>query len=97
MDGVKAPAHLSLPRADVHARAAGGDDIARTAVEFEGMFLGLVVNEMMKNAMPKSMNGGFGEEIFSSLLGDEIGKSMAGAGGIGVAASVERAMRAYGS
>lgn len=70
---------------------------ALPAVEFEGMFLGLVVNEMMKDTMPATMNGGGGEEMFSSLLGDAIGTSMARSGGVGIAASVERAIRAYGS
>ena len=87
----------ALPAADTAARAARGDAAARAAVEFEGMFLGLVVNEMMKDTMPAAMNGGRGEEMFSSLLGEAIGASMARSGGVGIAASVERAIRAYGS
>lgn len=77
------------------ARAA--DEISRTAVEFEAMFLGTVVNEMMKDTMPKTMNGGHGEEMFRSLLGNEIGREIAESGGVGIAASVEQALRAYGA
>lgn len=86
----QAPVRATAPAAPVQ------DEISRTAQEFEAMFLGMVVNEMMKGTQPETMNGGHGEEMFRSLLGDEIGASMAKAGGIGIAETMERAMRAYG-
>lgn len=75
---------------------AAPDEVSRTAKEFEAMFLGLVVNEMMRGTTPEIGGGGHGEEMFASLLGDEFGKAMAEAGGVGIAASIEQAMRAYG-
>lgn len=77
------------------AETAQTRQIRDTARDFEAMFLGLVVNEMMKDAMPETMNGGVGEEMFTSLMGNAIGARMAEAGGVGIAASVEEAMRAY--
>lgn len=71
------------------------DDIAQAAEDFESAFLGMVVNEMMKGTMPETMNGGQGEEMFRSLLGNEIGKQISQSGGIGIARSVEDKMRAY--
>lgn len=82
------PAQSKVPQA--------ADAISRKAEEFEAMFLGAFVNEMMKDSMPKTMNGGHGEEVFHSFLGNEIGAQMARNGDYGIAESVERAMRAYG-
>lgn len=65
------------------------------AVEFEGVFLSQVVNEMLKSSAPKTMNGGHGEEMFQSFLGNEIGMIMAKTGGVGIAQSVDRALEAY--
>ena len=79
------------PAADPSKDAA----VARAAKEFEAVFLGMAVNEMMKETMPSEMNGGRGEEMFRSFLGNEIGKVMAETGGIGIAGSVAASLRAY--
>lgn len=71
------------------------DPVKKASKDFEAAFLGMVVNEMMKGTMPETMNGGQGEEMFRSLLGNEIGKQIAQSGGIGIATSVEEKMRAY--
>lgn len=65
------------------------------AVEFEAVFLSQVVNEMLETSAPKTMNGGHGEEMFQSFLGNEIGRIMAETGGVGIAQSVDRALEAY--
>jgi len=70
-------------------------EIRRAAVEFESVLLGQFVNEIMKDTMPTTMNGGHGEELFRTFLGNEIGRSMAESGGIGLAPTIEEAMRAY--
>ena len=72
------------PAEDARARAA--------AQEFEAMFLGQMANEMLRGAMPETMNGGFGEEMFRNLLGDEIGRQMARSGGIGLSDQVYHAL-----
>lgn len=69
--------------------------IARAAKEFEAVFLGMAVNEMIKETMPSEMNGGRGEEMFRSFLGNEIGAVLAEDGGIGIARSVAASMKAY--
>lgn len=98
MDVSRPPVRPILPGAAAAAQpAADSGRLSRTAVEFEAMFLGTVVNEMMKETMPTTMNGGHGEEMFRSLLGNEIGREIAEAGGVGIAASVEQALRAYGA
>lgn len=96
MDVSRPPVRPILPAAAAQPAVDPGR-LSRTAVEFEAMFLGTVVNEMMKETMPTTMNGGHGEEMFRSLLGNEIGREIAEAGGVGIAASVEQALRAYGA
>jgi len=71
------------------------DPISEKAQEFEAVFIGMVVNEMLKNTTPEEMNGGHGEEMFRSLLGNEIGQEIAQSGGIGIAATIEEKLRAY--
>lgn len=68
---------------------------SKEARELEGVFLGLVVNEMLESSAPKTMNGGHGEELFRSFLGNEIGAVIAETGGVGLAADIDRSMKAY--
>jgi flagellar protein FlgJ len=74
------------------------EDLRResAAKEFEAVFLGLVVNEMMKDTMPTTMGGGQGESMFRSYLGNAIGEEISESGGIGIARSIESKMKAYG-
>lgn len=85
----------ALPRPQAGAGTGPDDEISRTARDFEAMFLGTVVNEMMKGTGPSTMNGGHGEEMFRSFLGNEIGREIAESGGVGIAPGIEQAMRAY--
>lgn len=65
----------------------------KAAVALEASFL----SEMLKQAgfgKPRdAFGGGIGEEQFASFLCDEYGKSMANAGGIGLAESIFNAMQ----
>ncbi|WP_411839723.1 rod-binding protein [Paracoccus sp. ME4] len=79
------------PRAQTPRSAA-----ADAATEFEAMMLGTMVNDMMKDTMPKTMNGGMGEEMFRSVLGNEIGRIMAETGGIGLAERIRASMEKSG-
>ena len=83
---------LPTPKTDM----AEQDRISKVAQDFESVFLGMFVEEMARSARPKTINGGFGEEMFSSVLSNEIGKIMAESGGVGIAQSIEQSMRAYG-
>jgi Rod binding domain-containing protein len=68
---------------------------SEAAENFEAVFLGMVVNEMMKETMPSTMNGGQGEEMFRSLMGNAIGEQIAQSGGIGLTDTIEAQMKAY--
>lgn len=98
MDGISSKAQVMPVRENAVQGAkvsAGSQDVSEAAVEFEAMFLGTVVNEMLTDSAPTTMNGGFGEEMFRSLLGNEIGRQIAEGGGVGIAASVDQAIKAY--
>lgn len=99
MDGVSLKPQVIPVRENAAQGAevsAGSQGLSEAAVEFEAMFLGTVVNEMLKDSAPTTMNGGFGEEMFRSLLGNEIGRQIAEGGGVGIAVSVDQAIKAYG-
>ena len=69
--------------ADPRAKA---DQAAR---EFEAVFLSTMINQMMSSVPVNGpFGGGQGEQMFRSFLGDEYAKSLAGAGGLGLASIV---------
>ena len=74
-----------LGRADTEAQAR------KTAVEFEAFFLGQMLQPMFANIdTAPPFGGGHSEKIWRSMMVDEFGKSMAEAGGIGIADSIQR-------
>lgn len=65
----------------------------QTAVDFEAFFLGQMLQPMFANISPEPpFGGGHAEKIWRSMMVDEMGKSMAEAGGIGIADSIHRAI-----
>ena len=59
--------------------------------EFEAVFLSTMLGQMFSGLKTDGpFHGGHAEEQFRSLLVDELGKSIADAGGIGVADAVAR-------
>lgn len=80
----------------IHAPAAAPQTpTAKAAQEFEAVFIASFLGEMLEQARPKTMGGGSGEQMFSSLMATEIGKEIARSGGIGLAQSVEAQLDAY--
>ena len=64
-----------------------------TAKDFEAFFLGQMLQPMFANINPEPpFGGGHAEKIWRSMMVDEMGKSMAAAGGIGIADSIQRAI-----
>lgn len=60
-------------------------------VEFESFFLSQVLQPMFANVGGEPpFGGGHAEKIWQSMLVDQYGKSMAEAGGIGIADAVAR-------
>ncbi len=67
-----------------------GDKIKKAAQDFESMF----VSEMLRpifdtQDVDKMFGGGESEKVYRSMMVDEYGKSIAKAGGIGIAKHVE--------
>ena len=68
------------------AKAAGED--------FEAVFLNSMFQQMFSGIGQGPFSGGNGANIWRSFLTDEYSKSFAKAGGIGIAAEVQRALLA---
>ena len=67
--------------------------IKETAQKFEASFLSVMMQSMTAGMKtPDVGGGGAGEDMFKSMLGEEMAKQMAKAGGIGVAATVQKEM-----
>ena len=67
--------------------------IRETAQKFEASFLSVMMQSMTAGMKtPEIGGGGAGEDMFKSLLGEEMAKQVSKAGGIGVAASVQKEM-----
>ncbi len=62
---------------------------AKTAQEFESVFLGQVTQLMLQSVQQdEQFGGGNGEEIFRGVLAEKLGAEMARRGGIGLAPAV---------
>ena len=67
------------------------EQIRETAVEFESFFLGQMLQPMFASIdTAPPFGGGYAEKMWRSMMVDEMGKSMAEAGGIGIADSIQR-------
>jgi len=63
----------------------------KVAQDFEAFFLGQVLQPMFASlSVEPPFGGGSAEEVWRSLMVDEMGKAMAKSGGIGIAAHVKR-------
>jgi Rod binding domain-containing protein len=67
--------------------------IRETAQKFESSFLSVMMQSMTAGMKtPEVGGGGTGEDMFKSLLSEEMAKQVSRAGGIGVAAAVQKEM-----
>lgn len=68
-------------------------DIARTAEEFEAVFLGEMAKLMLESVeMGDQFSGGHGEQMFRGVLAEKLGGEMARRGGVGLAPAVMEQM-----
>lgn len=75
------------------AELAKRGQIKETAQKFEATFLSTMLQQMFEGVETSApFGGGPGESMFKSFLTDAMAKQMAKAGGIGIAASVQREM-----
>ena len=69
--------------------------IQETAKDFEAFFLGQMLQPMFASIDTSApFGGGHAEKVWRSMMVDEIGKSIAKSGGIGLADSVQRSILA---
>ena len=67
--------------------------IRETAQKFEASFLSVMMQSMTADMKtPEIGGGGVGEDMFKSLLAEEMAKQVVKAGGIGVSATVQKEM-----
>lgn len=67
--------------------------IEKTAKDFEATFLAQMFNHMFEGLQTDGpFGGGQGEQVWRSFLTDAMAKSVTRAGGVGIAASVQREM-----
>ena len=75
---------LGKPQANLAAEKA-----RETAQDFEAMFLSIMLDFMWKGPNTDALfGGGNGEDMFRSVLTQEYGKTMARAGGVGLADTI---------
>ncbi len=89
--GLAAPMPGAMARPSVPADPT---KIAKAARDFEAMVLGEFLKPMFDAPEPKKnlFGGGAGERTWKPMLIDEIGKQIASAGGLGLAAPIQAAM-----
>jgi Rod binding domain-containing protein len=62
-----------------------------TAQKFEGQFLSIMMQQMFEGVKTDGpFGGGVGEEMFRSMMTEQMGKQMAQAGGIGLSDTIQR-------
>lgn len=67
--------------------------IRETAQKFEASFLSVMMQSMTAGMKtPEVGGGGAGEDMFKSLLAEEMAKQVSKSGGIGVAAAIQKEM-----
>ncbi|MFQ5454942.1 MAG: rod-binding protein [Nitrospirota bacterium] len=70
-------------------KAADDNSMKKAADEFESFLISYMLKEM-RNTIPESglFSGGRGEEIYRSLLDDELAKNMVERGGLNISKSI---------
>jgi peptidoglycan hydrolase FlgJ len=82
---------LMQPRVPQAARATSPAEARRVGEEFEAMFLSQMLAPMFDQLSTDGpFGGGQAESMYRSFLVDSYAKSMAKAGGIGIASNVQR-------
>lgn len=71
------------------AKPAPDPKAAKTAREFEAVFLGQMTQLMMESVdAGGEFSGGHAEEMFRGVLAEKLGTAIAGGGGVGLAPAV---------
>jgi Rod binding domain-containing protein len=90
---VASKTNASQPPVISAAELAKRGQIKQTAQKFEATFLSSMMQEMFEGVeVSAPFGGGDGEKMFKSFLTEAMAKQMSKAGGIGIAAQVQREM-----
>lgn len=81
--------NIERPSSDV--KPQGIDPLHRACEDFESVFVAYLLKSMRKT-VPKTelMNGGMSDDIYLSMMDDEIARAVAKGPGIGLAAAIYR-------
>lgn len=79
---------IGAPASDEPVMRARAKDAAQ---KFEGQFLSIMLQQMFEGVKTDGpFGGGVGEEMFRSVMTEQMGKQMARAGGIGLSDTIQR-------
>ena len=79
------------PRSKADLARMSPDKAREAAVEFEGFFIASALESMFSGIETDGLfGGGQGEQVFRSMLLQEVGKSIAEKNGLGIADAVQR-------
>jgi Rod binding domain-containing protein len=93
MSDAIAKAALSAGQLVLPENAPNRAQIAKTAQEFESVFLSQMLQPMFDGMKTDGLfGGGFAEEVYRGLMLENIGREMAATGGIGLSDEVVAAM-----
>ena len=93
VDGLQTSAKFAASTSALRLAARSGDGKAahEAAVEFEAVFLSEMLSPVFEDLETNGLfGGGSGERMYRSMLVQQIGRSMARAGGVGIADAVQR-------
>lgn len=79
---------LPVPPAPKLPAINGKSSAAKTAREFEAVFLGQMTQLMLESVGEGEFSGGHGEQMFRGVLAEKLGTAIAAQGGIGLAPAV---------
>jgi len=82
---------VNVERSSSEPRNESADALHRACQDFESVFVAYLL-KTMRRTVPKTelMNGGMGEDIYLSMMNDEIARAVAKGPGIGLAAAIYR-------
>lgn len=89
------PVGPTAPAAIIRTDTIRNDEAAKVTEEFEAVFIATFLAEMLDQARPKTMGGGAGEQMFGSLMAQEVAREIARSGGLGLAQSITAQIDAY--
>jgi peptidoglycan hydrolase FlgJ len=92
------PISQAVPKAGLEtnlAKPAMSKDNGAVARDFEILFMGQVIGQMMQTIDFGTMSGGFGEDMWRSFMANSIAEKIVDKSSIGLASNIEEMLNAY--